>query len=683
MRQFWLVLGLVLALPEISPVFWPFLLGLVYLTRPVLGQFALLGFLLLRLPTVLPVWQGWMEGCRDRMASAISVYPDRIFADHEQTAFLYAPHSHRLLVHWQGNQLPLPVQSLGHGLFRLKLAGPTVRPGSFLDVESDGDGHSQLPLHWLPAKIRPGQMSSWPEAGLAAAVSQSTDEVLLIHREGKVRRVPCGDGPSCCQFLPGARLLAVGNRYSADLELLDLESSQVCARWPLPEGAQALSLSQDSRYLGVLAGRTVQVRRLPDLTLEADIKLPEEGEFLVFAGAHLVVSSREGRCLYRIDQSRGWKLLDRVRPLARPALGLCSGKDTDEVWLGSTSAQLNGGHQKGNHFVLNCLLRLDVPGWKLHSPVSTELRTAQQGGPGSVSSGCGPEGLIRSGDGRILLVYSGSHEVAARDPKTGEEQRYSLASGEVWTPRSVADLGQDTWVVSSPALHTLAWVKQGEIVQKLQLDSIDVADFGEVDFYEATLTGISCQSCHTGGDSDYARHDIGGYSAWGTLSCQGIAGSAPYLRNGSYARMQDLHSVSLGLYRGYGRVWDNDRPGALQAYLETLLLPDSPRVSELSELKRGCDIFFQSGCADCHQPPQFTNCAAVPNQNLFPGQAEFEWLDVPSLHGVWRSGPYLHDHRAPRLSDLWSEQNPADRHGSTRSLTRNQRRDLESFLQCL
>ncbi|MBS2039230.1 hypothetical protein JST97_29875 [bacterium] len=683
MRSAWLALGLALALPTLSPIFWPLLLALCLL-RPALAKLALVGLLLLRLSASFPALQGWWECSQDRMLSGVQICPEFITPDHPQVLTVYAPRSSQLTAHWEGNQLPLDCTPLGHGIFRLKVSAARVRPGSAIEVVGNGDGHHRLAMHWLSAKARPAQMCSLPRLGLAAAVSESTDEVFLLNRQARVRRLQCGDGPSCCQFLPGGLWLAVGTRYDQDLELVDVAGGQVVARWPQQQPVEALSLSQDQRWLAVVAGTRVEFRRLPDLRLDGQVELPQPGELSSFAGSSLVVASRRGRALYRVDHSpEGWHLYSAELPLARPALGLCPGENERDLWISSTSAQLNGGHQKGNHYVLNCLLRLNVDRWELHSPRSTESRTAHQGGPGSVSSGCGPEGLIRSGDGRVLLVYSGSHEVAARDPRSDEERRYSLWPVGLWTPRYIADLGEQTWAVSLPSQHTLAWVNQGQVTQQVQLDQLDLADQGEIDFYESTLSGISCQSCHPRADSDYARHDIGGFSAWGTLSCEGLQKTAPYLRTGNYPDLREFHGVALGLYRDYGRNWEADRQRALTAYLNTLLLPDNPRPAALNDLQQGCQLFFQSGCAECHQPPRFTNCASVPNQTLFPGQPVFEWLDVPSLRGVWRSAPYLHDNRAVRLSDLWEKENQADRHGRSRALTPEQRRQLECFLQCL
>ncbi|MBX3170338.1 MAG: hypothetical protein KF760_23230 [Candidatus Eremiobacteraeota bacterium] len=682
MRPFWLAIALALALPQISPWFWPLILALLYLTRPAVGQLALLVLLCLRLPGAVPTLEGWWERVQSRRRAPVEVYPETLAPDHPQLVTVYAAHSTRLEVHWQGNQLDIPSEPLGHGIFRLRLDPARARPDSRLEIDSDGDGRRQVAFRWLPLQPRPGQLSSLPELGLAATVQESGDQVLLLDRQGRMRPLACGDGPSCCQLLAGGARIVVGTRYSQDLELLDCRSGQVLARIVLGEPVEGMALSPDQQRLAVLCGPWVEIRRLPELALEGRLRLPYPGEYACFAGSSLVVASRQGRSLYRLCRRPSWELESHPRPLARPALGLSRGRD-GEVWLASTSAQLHGGHQKGNHYVLNCLLRLNLTDWVLDRPQVTEMRTASQDGPGSVHSGCGPEGLTLDENGDLLLVYSGTHEVARRDLASGEEHRYSLAGEGLLAPRWIADLGQGTWLVSLPAQHTLAWLQGGQVVRKLQLSPITPADEGEIDFYEATLSGVSCQSCHTRGDSDYACHDIGGYQAWGTLSCQGIQNTPPYLRNGSYPRLQDLHTVATGLYRNYRRVAHTDRPQALKAYLETLLLPDNPHPASNQALRRGCEVFFQSGCADCHRPPAFSNRASLPNQDLFPEQPDFEWLDVPSLRGVWRSAPYLHDHRAADLGSLFGRENAADRHGRTGALSEEQKRDLELFLQCL
>lgn len=683
MLVFWLSIALALALPHLHPVFWPLFPLLILFTRSGWGKALLLLIFCLRLPQGWPVLQGWWENWRDRRRYSIDIYPQYMDPSRPNTLTLYAPHSSKITAHWQGNELNVPALTLGHGLFQLSVQGTLLRPGSPLEVETDGDGRRQFALDWASIRVRPDRIASLPAHGLAAVVSEGSDEILLVDRQGLRKRITCGDGPTACQWL-NPEILVVATRYSRTLELYAVSTGRMLKRVSTEGPVLNLAISPDHRWLACLDDRAVEFWNLPSFTRQASIQLPQTGEYLVFSGPSLVISSRLGRSLFRCDLTKGnWSLYSAPRPLARPALGLCRGKNAGEVWMASTSAQLNGGHQKGNHYILNCLMRLDVLDWTLNTPLSTESRTAHQAGPGTIDSGCGPQGLTQDEEGRLLLVYSGTHEVERRDLQSGQVWRSSLAPNGLRAPSAVADLGQNCWLVTLPAQHALAWIREGQVERTLQLELTNQADLGEIVFYESTRSGISCQSCHTAGDSDYARHDIGGFSAWATLSCQGIEGTSPFLRDGSYSRLQDLHEVARGLYRDYPAPADSDRAESLRAYLKTLQLPDNPRSEELSRRRRGCDVFFASGCADCHQPPAFTNRASVPNQGLFPDQPQFEWLDVPSLHGLWRSAPYLHDGRAEDLDILLTEQNTKDRHGRTAHLSKQQKADLESFLKCL
>jgi cytochrome c peroxidase len=58
-------------------------------------------------------------------------------------------------------------------------------------------------------------------------------------------------------------------------------------------------------------------------------------------------------------------------------------------------------------------------------------------------------------------------------------------------------------------------------------------------------------------------------------------------------------------------------------------------------------------------------------------------LDTPTLHGLWRSAPYLHDGSADSLRDVLVTRNPEDRHGVTSALSPSDLDDLETFLLAL
>jgi hypothetical protein len=58
-------------------------------------------------------------------------------------------------------------------------------------------------------------------------------------------------------------------------------------------------------------------------------------------------------------------------------------------------------------------------------------------------------------------------------------------------------------------------------------------------------------------------------------------------------------------------------------------------------------------------------------------------LDTPSLHGLWRSPPYLHDGSAATLLEVLTIKNPDDLHGVTSMLDAGELAELVAYLQCL
>jgi cytochrome c peroxidase len=58
-------------------------------------------------------------------------------------------------------------------------------------------------------------------------------------------------------------------------------------------------------------------------------------------------------------------------------------------------------------------------------------------------------------------------------------------------------------------------------------------------------------------------------------------------------------------------------------------------------------------------------------------------FDTPTLVGVYRTGPYLHDGRARTLRDVLTTCNADDRHGKTSHLKPPEIGDLVAFLKSL
>ncbi len=75
--------------------------------------------------------------------------------------------------------------------------------------------------------------------------------------------------------------------------------------------------------------------------------------------------------------------------------------------------------------------------------------------------------------------------------------------------------------------------------------------------------------------------------------------------------------------------------------------------------QRGALVFQKAACGSCHSGKWFTNDAIVDVGTLTPtdnGVVTTQGLNVPSLRGLARTAPYLHDGSAETLHDRVVEQ---------------------------
>lgn len=111
-----------------------------------------------------------------------------------------------------------------------------------------------------------------------------------------------------------------------------------------------------------------------------------------------------------------------------------------------------------------------------------------------------------------------------------------------------------------------------------------------------------------------------------------------------------------------------------------------------AEAERGKSIFFSkdANCASCHTGPYLTDSSLKKpfvRHDVGTGDHAAEKIgpkyDTPTLLGVYRQGPYLHDGRAATLKDVLTTCNKADKHGKTTHLKPTDVDDLVSFLKSL
>lgn len=316
---------------------------------------------------------------------------------------------------------------------------------------------------------------------------------------------------------------------------------------------------------------------------------------------------------------------------------------------------------------------------------------------GSISdAGVTPEGLALSPDGRLLFV-------------------------EDFLGRSVRVF--DVSVMPIPALVTEVRTAMGEPLAP------DVLA-GKILFYRSrdprmSRTGyLSCASCHLDGEGDNLVWDFTqrGEGLRNTISLEGRAGAGhgPMHWSANFDEVQDFEGDIRNGQGGSGfladAIWSSGThmqslgdPKAglsreldqLAAYVSSLdTFGDSPHVRRgdaawEASRARGEVLFRRAdvGCAGCHAGDRYTDSAFTsPGLPLLHDVGTIRassgmrlggaltGLDTPTLRGLWRTAPYLHDGSAPTLRDVITTRNAGDRHGVTSTLSATELDDLETFL---
>lgn len=636
---------------------------------------------------------GLVHGTRARLrlARLPSIAPPLVSADRPQTFYVQGEaESARAEVRFGPTGPRVPAEPLGHGLFRVEYdprrhGSPDPVDGDLDAVlEIDGEAHTRRMLAVRPL-AHPRQLATSPARDRVAAVSEETDELLLVERDGRSRRLDVDDGPTDVAWLSDARLL-VTHRY-ADAALVELPSG---ARTPLSTGPLcvhvaargALAALTCESAIVLVEGETVRRAEL-DFT-------PEHVAF--GPGDTLVVSSRRPAALHRLRLDT---LREDVPPLSlgRPAVTLAAAEELAVVAV--TDFRPEGPPHLGNHFVDDQLLEVDLARWRIRGTRHTATRTARQRAPGDVDRGVSPMGIDLAADGRRWVAFAGTDDVWGY---AAERLPVMIALEDTLpTPISVARLEGARLAVASAAFGAIGIFTEGgrrvALARFAPDDDTLMRDdepalmrrIGERSFHESTRSGVSCQSCHLHGGSDGQRHNIGGGTLVATLDARGALGTPPFLRDGGYPTLGSLDELARTLYRGYLRRQGGRRVG-LARYLASAPreIPSRQlRGRDAARERRGFDAFVRARCPLCHTPPAFTNLGQHPAETLFPDFAAshpgYE-LDTPSLFGLEGSAPYLVDGRAESLRAIFEAHDPERRHGDFARLSPDAQADLLHFL---
>jgi hypothetical protein len=664
---------------------------------------------------------------RLRLEATPSIAPMLVVADRPQTFFVRAAEAEGTDVRVQLGlgAKALHAEAVGQGLFRVDYdprrdGAPQPHDGTLRTRISWGDHGVERELRAVTPLAHPRWLALSPDRTRVATVSEETDELVLASGSDALRAIRVGDGPTDAVFLDRTRV-AIAHRDDETLWILDTEqaTSSASGTAPVLRGGAALQQvrvgAQQTRLAWAPNAKLLAVARAsnrPEVVLVdgqsarvvTRIALPAAPDWIAFGAddSTLVVATRTDAALHRLRKHDDGTWSEDARlALGRPAVTLARGTDGARVFVAVTDYERDGRAHLGNHFVQDQILSVDIAAFRVTRSLLTARRSERQSKPGDVDRGVSPLGLAQARDGALLIAFAGTDEIwRVRDGEANPEM-IDVGNAGLYAPHGIAELADGTLVVSSPAAGAIGLIGgEAHATRVLRLAPSDeellrrnqaalARRLGERGFYEATRAGISCQSCHLHADSDERAHNLGDHRLLPTLSVRGLAGTGPYLRDGSYPRLSDLDHVAQMLYRGYLRRTPG-RPQTLEAYVAGLPRRENPRpASERTpqQEQRGARVFARAGCPSCHAAPAFSGLGQHLLRSVFPDRAASmpadEVIDAPSLLSLAASAPYLNDGRAATLREVLTEHNRANQHGNTARMSESDRADLIAFLESL
>lgn len=208
---------------------------------------------------------------------------------------------------------------------------------------------------------------------------------------------------------------------------------------------------------------------------------------------------------------------------------------------------------------------------------------------------------------------------------------------------------------------------------------------------------MSCASCHLDGGQDGRVWDFSGLGEGfrNTIDLNGHgAGHGPLHWSANFDEVQDFEGQIRGLGGGSGLMSDahfnsgstsqalgHSKAGlsvdldALAAYVTSLTSAGrspfrAPDGSLTPDAVLGREIFREENCASCHAGTAFTDSASLSRHDVGTLGANsgerlggaLDGLDTPTLRGLWKTAPYLHDGSAPTLRAVLVDRDLSGRH---------------------
>lgn len=205
-------------------------------------------------------------------------------------------------------------------------------------------------------------------------------------------------------------------------------------------------------------------------------------------------------------------------------------------------------------------------------------------------------------------------------------------------------------------------------------------------------TNVACSTCHLEGREDgHVWMFPDGPRQTPALAGRDLLKTAPFHWSGEFPTIGDFNVHTIRERMG-GVGLGSVEAAKLDAFIASMPTAPSPVAKELEVVTRGRAVFEKAQCSTCHAGELFTdntnrdvgtlNTRSALVNERDNGLVERQGFNVPSLKGIARSAPYLHDGSEPTL-EVRVFGNKNDKHGTTSGLTELEKADLVVYLKSL
>ena len=389
----------------------------------------------------------------------------------------------------------------------------------------------------------------------------------------------------------------------------------------LKSGSRCVAASRGSRRLTFLE-LNMPSRGEPSITITRELDLPFRPRNLaVLSGEKLVAADAFGGKLALIDGGSG-TVTSVVTIPGHNIRGLAVSPDGRFLVVAHQSLERSAPTTLDDvHFgalMRNALLILPVEDVLSARSDRELIEHARVGDLDGFGNGAGdPAGLAFDRDGGVTVALAGVGEVGISASATGQLRRVPAGrrpSAVALRPDGsavyVADAAEDAvWVVELPVGRRRRRIPLGPRPEP------DAVERGERLFHDARLSHdrwLSCQSCHTDGQTNGLTADTLGDGSYGApklvLSLLGSGETGPWAWDGSVADLEEQVRKSVETTMR-GTPPTDQQVSDLTAYVRSLAPPIvyvTPARGDADHVDRGRAVFLARKCDACHAPPSYT-----------------------------------------------------------------------------